>query len=254
MFSPTRLPRPSRCAWPGFCRIRHSRHNWLVLWATALLLLPVVALGVSPTIHVGRLKYDGGGDWYANPTSLPNLLRFARESTGLPLADKEQVLEPEDPALFSVAYLHMTGHGRVSFSSAQAERLGAWLRGGGFLHADDNYGLDAHFRREIKRVLPECELVEVPFDHPVYHAWFQFPGGLPKIHEHDGKPPRGWGIFLDGRLAVFYSWECDLGDGWEDPEVHQDPPDVRRKALEMGTNLLVHALGAGPDQLTRALP
>ncbi len=222
------------------------------LVALVLALLLGVSAAAQGTIPLARLKYDGGGDWYSNPSSLPNLLRFVREQTGLPMEGKERVVEPEDPELFSCSYLYLTGHGRISFSPAQAERLRAWLLGGGFLHADDNYGLDAHFRREIKRVLPEYELVEVPFDHPVYHAWFQFPQGLPKIHEHDGKPPRGWGIFIDGRLAVFYDWECDLGDGWEDPDVHQDPPELRRKALEMGTNLIVHALGAGPDRLLRA--
>ncbi len=222
------------------------------LVALVLALLLGVSAAAQGTIPLARLKYDGGGDWYSNPSSLPNLLRFVREQTGLPMEGKERVVEPEDPELFSCSYLYLTGHGRISFSPAQAERLRAWLLGGGFLHADDNYGLDAHFRREIKRVLPEYELVEVPFDHPVYHAWFQFPQGLPKIHEHDGKPPRGWGIFIDGRLAVFYDWECDLGDGWEDPDVHQAPPELRRKALEMGTNLIVHALGAGPDRLLRA--
>lgn len=228
------------------------RRRRLGLALLALLLALATGRAAPGEIPLARLKYDGGGDWYANPSSLPNLLRFVREQTGLPMAAKELVVEPEDPELFSCSVLYMTGHGRVAFSEAQAERLRAWLMGGGFLHADDNYGLDAHFRREIKRVLPDYELVEVPFDHPVYHAWFQFPGGLPKIHEHDGKPPRGWGIFIDGRLAVFYDWECDLGDGWEDPDVHQDPPELRRKALEMGTNLIVHALGAGPDRLPRA--
>ncbi|MDP2360989.1 MAG: DUF4159 domain-containing protein [bacterium] len=226
-----------------------QRVGWAALAGALLLLAVLPAGGAGPLFTIARLKYDGGGDWYANPTSLPNLLRFAAEATGVPMAEKEAVVSLDDPELFRHTYLYMTGHGRVSFSPAQAERLRSWLLGGGFLHADDNYGLDEHFRREIKRVLPEYELVELPFEHPVYHAWFSFPEGLPKIHEHDGHPPRGYGIFLEGRLAVFYDWECDLGDGWEDAEVHQDPPALRRRALEMGTNLIVHVLGGGPDRL-----
>jgi hypothetical protein len=206
--------------------------------------------GAEGRFTIARLKYDGGGDWYSDPSALPNLMRFASQATGVPMAEKEAVVAPEDPELFRYSHLFMTGHGRVALSEAQAERLRAWLLGGGFLHACDNYGLDPHFRREIKRVLPEYELVEVPFEHPVYHAWFDFPHGLPKIHEHDKHPPRGWGIFIDGRLAVFYDWECDLGNGWEDAEVYRDPPELRRQALEMGTNLIMYALGAGPDRLS----
>lgn len=216
--------------------------------AALLLAAPAFAQAPEP-FAVARLKYDGGGDWYSDPSSLPNLQRFFEETTGLPCAEREVVVEAGDERLFEHPVLYLTGHGRISFREEEVERLRLYLEGGGFLHCDDNYGLDEHFRREIARVLPGRELVEVPFDHPLYHSWFDFPRGLPKIHEHDGKPPKGWGIFIDGRLAVFYSWECDLGDGWEDPDVHEDPPELRRQALRMGVNILSWALGVGPDRL-----
>jgi hypothetical protein len=224
----------------------------LRLWAVLLLalLLPAAGRGEEPPpFAVARLKYGGGGDWYADPSSLPNLQRFLGRTTGMAVAPREAVVEAADERLFQYPVLYLTGHGRVSFGDEEQQRLRLYLEHGGFLHCDDNYGLDEHFRREIARVLPGRELVEVPFDHPVYHSWFSFPRGLPKIHEHDGKPPRGYGIFIDGRLAVFYSWECDLGDGWEDPEVHELPESLRRQALEMGTNILCWALGVGPDRL-----
>lgn len=212
------------------------------------LLLPLHSS--AEPVRIGRLKYDGGGDWYSDPSSLPNLLAFVERETGLNCAEAEQVVEADDPDLNGLPCLYMTGHGRVAFNDLQAERLREYLMAGGFLHVDDNYGLDEHFRREIHRVFPEHSLVLVPLSHPVYHSWFSFPEGLPKIHEHDKKPPAGFGIFLEGRLAVFYTWECDLGDGWEDASVHNDPADLRRSALEMGTNIVMYALGGGPDHLT----
>jgi hypothetical protein len=188
------------------------------------------------------LKYDGGGDWYSDPTSLPNLLKFFKEQTGVPAVDREAVVEPSDPAIFNYPYLYLTGHGRIDFSEEDARNLRRHLTSGGFLHVDDNYGLDQHFRREIKKVFPDKELKEVPFSHPIYHSFFDFPNGPPKIHEHDGKPPQGFGIFYEGRLVVYYTYESDLGDGWEDPEVHGDPEEVRMQALKMGVNIIVYAL------------
>jgi len=197
------------------------------------------------TMTVGRLHYDGGGDWYANPSSLPNLLRAIRERSGLPVADTETTVTLTDDKLWSVPYLHMTGHGNVHFSDAELRTLRLWLQQGGFLHASDNYGMDASFRREMKRLFPDHDLVEVPLDHPIYHLVYDFPRGLPKIHVHDGKPAQGFGIFLDGRLAVYYDYQCDLGDGWEDFEVHHDPPEKHEAALRMGVNLFAYAVGFG---------
>jgi len=209
---------------------------------------PVHATSVVPravTMTVGRLHYDGGGDWYANPSSLPNLLRAIRERTGLPVADTETVVTLTEDKLWSVPYLHMTGHGNVHFSDAELRTLRLWLQQGGFLHASDNYGMDESFRREIKRLFPDHDLVEVPLDHPIYHLVYDFPKGVPKIHVHDGKPAQGFGIFLDGRLAVYYDYQCDLGDGWEDFEVHHDPPEKHEAALRMGVNLFAYAVGFG---------
>ena len=209
---------------------------------------PVHATSVVPrvaTMTVGRLHYDGGGDWYSNPSSLPNLLRAIRERTGLPVADTETVVTLTEDKLWSVPYLHMTGHGNVHFSDAELRTLRQWLQQGGFLHASDNYGMDESFRREIKRLFPDHDLVEVPLDHPIYHLVYDFPKGVPKIHVHDGKPAQGFGIFLDGRLAVYYDYQCDLGDGWEDFEVHHDPPEKHEAALRMGVNLFAYAVGFG---------
>lgn len=195
---------------------------------------------------VGRLHYDGGGDWYANPSSLPNLLAAVRERTALELAAREVTVRLTDPSLSDVPYLYMTGHGNVRFSAADVTALRQYLENGGFLHADDNYGLDESFRREIARVFPDRPLVEVPLDHPVYHVVYDFPQGLPKIHEHDGLPAQGFGVFIEGRLALFYSFQSDLGDGWEDQGVHDDPGEVREAALRMGVNLVVYAMTAAP--------
>ena len=199
--------------------------------------------GAVAPLTIGRLRYEGGGDWYANPSSLPNLLKEIRRDTGLPTADREVVVSLTDEALWDVPYLYATGHGNIRFSDAELETLRRWLRQGGFLHLDDNYGMDESVRRELARLFPEQQLAEVPLDHPVYSVMHPFPRGIPKIHEHDGKPAQGFGLFVDGRLAVFYSYETDLGDGWEDPEVHNDPPEKRRAALEMGVNLFAYAVG-----------
>jgi hypothetical protein len=201
------------------------------------------ALAPEP-LTIGRLQYDGGGDWYANPSSLPNLLAAVREQTALAVAEREITVTLESPQLWDVPYLYMTGHGNVRFSDREVALLRRYLEHGGFLHADDNYGMDESFRREMTRVFPDRPLVDVPLDHPVYHIVHAFPEGIPKIHEHDGKPARGLGIFLGDRLAVFYSYESDLGDGWEDPQLHGDPPEVRAAALRMGVNLVAYAVTA----------
>ena len=197
----------------------------------------------SDTITVARLRYEGGGDWYANPSSLPNLLAAVRERTGIPVARREAEVAPLDPALRDYPYLYMTGHGNVAFSPAERAALRGYLLGGGFLHADDNYGLDESFREEMAEIFPDAELVEIPADHPVFHTFYDFPEGLPKIHEHDGAPPQAFGIFVDGRMLVFYTYESDLGDGWEDASVHEDPAETREQALRMGVNLFLYVLG-----------
>jgi hypothetical protein len=222
------------------------------LWFAPLVLvvaltgpLPAQAARASALLTVGRLHYDGGGDWYANPSSLPNLLAAVRERTGLPAAREEKVVALGDDELWNVPYIYMTGHGNVRFSDRDVVVLRRYLQQGGFLHADDNYGMDESIRRELGRLFPEAPLTEVPLDHPVYHLVYDFPQGIPKIHEHDARPAQGFGIFLDGRLVVFYSYQTDLGDGWEDPQVHKDPPEKHEAALRMGVNLFAYAVGFG---------
>jgi hypothetical protein len=215
----------------------------------ALLCCGVVAVSWAPensqaVMTIARLQYDGGGDWYANPSSLPNLLAAIRSRTDLVVADRERSLRLTDPGLWDVPYLYMTGHGNVTFSNDEVRLLRAYLEGGGFLHADDNYGMDEAFRREIARVFPDAPLVEVPLDHPVYHIVYDFPDGIPKIHEHDAKPAQGFGVFLGGRLVVYYSYQSDLGDGWEDPTVHDDPAELHEAALRMGVNLFTYAVSS----------
>lgn len=190
------------------------------------------------TLKIAKLKYSGGGDWYADKTALPNLIEFCNRELGMTLAPEEDVVEVESKDIFLYPYIFMTGHGNVVFSESEAQNLRTYLLGGGFLHIDDNYGLDKYIRIELKKVFPELELIELPFDHPVYNQKFKFPKGLPKIHEHDGKPSQGLGLTYEGRLVVFYSFECDLGNGWEDASIHNDPEAKRRQALEMGANLI----------------
>lgn len=190
------------------------------------------------TLKIAKLKYNGGGDWYANKTALPNLIQFCNRELGLMLYPEEDIVEVGGKDLFLYPYVYMTGHGNVVFSDTEASNLRRYLTAGGFLHIDDNYGLDKFIRLELKKVFPELELVEIPYDHPIYHQKFDFPKGLPKIHEHDGKPSQGLGLFHEGRLVVFYSYECDLGNGWEDPRIHNDPEEKRQQALRMGANLI----------------
>jgi hypothetical protein len=206
---------------------------------------PAVPADPPPVMTIGRLHYDGGGDWYSNPSSLPNLLSAIRTRTSLRVAAQEKVVTLSDDDLWNVPYLYMTGHGNVHLSDRDLATLRRYLGQGGFLHADDNYGMDASIRRELARLFPDHPLVEVPLHHPVYHLVYDFPKGLPKIHMHDGKPAQGFGIFLDGRLAVYYSYQTDLGDGWEDPQVHDDPVEKREAALRMGVNLFAYAVGYG---------
>lgn len=205
--------------------------------------LPAVAAG-QETMTIGRLQYDGGGDWYANPSSLPNLLKAVGDRTGLKVATREKVVRLVDDDLWQVPFLHMTGHGNVKFSDRELDILRRFLSQGGFLHVDDNYGMDESIRREVARLFPAEPLVEVPWDHPIYRVVYPFPKGLPKIHEHDGKAAQGFGIFQGGRLVLYYSYQTDLGDGWEDPEVHRDPPEKHEDALRMGVNLFVYAVGS----------
>ncbi len=195
------------------------------------------------SFEIARIKYAGGGDWYGDPESLSELLKFARAETQLDVAPREAVVELAGDKVFAYPYLYLTGHGNVRFSDEEALRLRHYLLGGGFLHIDDNYGLDKHIRRELKKVFPDRELRELPFTHPIFSVHFSFPAGLPKIHEHDGKPPQAFAIFDDsGRLCLLYTYETDLGDGWEPPEVHNDPPEKRTAALRMGTNILTYAM------------
>lgn len=193
------------------------------------------------TIKLAKLAYGGGGDWYANKTALPNLAAFSNETLNTQIEEKDAVVEVGSPQLFEYAFVYMTGHGNVDFSTDEAENLRNYLTSGGFLHIDDNYGLDAYVRLEMKKVFPELEFIELPFEHPVYHQKFKFENGLPKIHEHDGKPPQGFGLIYEGKLVCFYSYESDLGNGWENQEVHNDPREIRIKALQMGANLISYA-------------
>jgi len=189
---------------------------------------------------IALLKYSGGGDWYANPTSLPNLVKFCNQNVHTKISPKINTVTAESSELFSYPFVHMTGHGNVIFSPNEIENLRNYLNSGGFLHIDDNYGMDEYIRREIKRIFPNEDLVEIPVNHPIFQAPYKFPNGLPKIHEHDNKRPQAFGIFIENRLVLLYTYECDLGDGWEDTEVHNDPESVRMKALQMGANILYY--------------
>jgi hypothetical protein len=212
----------------------------------SLLLIAVSAMGSWAStpggFTIAQLKYRGGGDWYANPTALPNLLAAVSGRTDVIVAERPATVAPDDEELFLYPMIHMTGHGRVAFTEGEVAALREYFTRGGFLWADDNYGMDRYLREQLDRVLPDSPLVELPFDHEIYHSFYDFPDGLPKIHEHDGGPPHGYGVFLDGRLVVFYSFNTDIGDGLEDAEVHNDPPEKHEAALRMGVNIVVYAL------------
>ena len=205
----------------------------------------LVHAAFAQSYQIAVLKYKGGGDYYANPTSLPNLVAFVNRELKMNVAKETPYVEVGSSELFNYPFVHMTGHGNVVFSSADAENLSLYLRSGGFLHISDNYGLDKYIRKEMKKVFPDAEFVEIPFGHPIYHQKYEFNSGLPKIHEHDNKAPQGLGIFVENRLVVFYDHECDLGDGWEDANVHKDSEAARTKAFQMGANLLQYAFTGG---------
>lgn len=187
---------------------------------------------------IALLKYSGGGDWYANPTSLTNLAKFCNKNLNMNVDPDYATIEVGSPELFNYPFVHMTGHGNVVFSDADARNLRTYLLSGGFLHIDDNYGMDPFVRPAMKKVFPELEFIELPFNHPIYHQAYNFDKGIPKIHEHDGKEAQGFGLIWQGRLICFYSYETDLGDGWEDPEVHKDPEEKRQESFRMGANIL----------------
>jgi len=195
-------------------------------------------------IKLALLKYSGGGDWYSNPTALPNLARFCNKTLGTNFDSDYATVDVGSVDLFNYPFVHMTGHGNVVFSFAEAENLRNYLIGGGFLHIDDNYGMDPYVRIAMKEVFPELDWIELPFEHEIYHQQYEFRLGLPKVHEHDKKGPQGFGLLWEGRMICFYTYESDLGDGWEDPDVHNDPADVREKALQMGANIIQFAFQA----------
>ncbi|MEQ9287095.1 MAG: DUF4159 domain-containing protein [Cyclobacteriaceae bacterium] len=211
-----------------------------------IVVLAVLLLGVSwataqPQIKIAKLKYEGGGDWYANKTALPNLIGFCNRNLQTNIAAKEEVVDVGSPEIYLYPYVYMTGHGNVNFSTNQALNLRNYLLSGGFLHIDDNYGMDQFVRLELKKVFPELELVELPLDHELYNQKFKFSNGLPKIHQHDGKPSQGFGLIYEGRLVCFYSYESDLGNGWEDQIIYNDPEEKRQEGLKMGANIISYA-------------
>jgi hypothetical protein len=212
------------------------------LFLTALF---VVAAGPGCELTLVHVKYGGGGDWYGNPSALGNLAAAVKQRTRIAICDKALDLDLTDDRLYDYPFLYLNGHGNIVFTDTEARRLREFLENGGFLLADDNYGMDLPFRREMKKVFPDLKWVELPFNHPIFHSFYEFPNGLPKIHEHDGGPPRGYALLLRDRVVVFYSLNTDLGDGWEDPDVHNDPPEVREAALKMGVNIIAWFLGYG---------
>lgn len=205
-----------------------------LIWLTA-------AFGSSAQnqgVKIALIKYSGGGDWYSDPTALPNLIAYCNLNLKTNINPEPSTVELGTPEIFNFPFVHLTGHGNIIFSVSEALNLRTYLEGGGFLHCDDNYGLDEYFRREMKKVFPEKELVELPSSHPVFHQKYDFNEGLPKIHEHDGKPAQAFGLFIEDRMVCLYTYESDLGDGWEDRDVHSDPQETREKALKMGANII----------------
>ncbi|HET6557222.1 MAG TPA: DUF4159 domain-containing protein [Prolixibacteraceae bacterium] len=210
----------------------------LLLALTALILIPAMVSAQATTVKIAVMKYDGGGDWYSNPTALPNLIAYCNDNLKTTIDPQPGIVEPGSVDIFNYPYVDMTGHGNVVFSEADVANLRTYLESGGFLQITDNYGIDQFIRREMKKVFPELDFIELPFSHPIYSQKYRFPEGLPKIHEHDAKPAQGFGLIYKGRLVCFYNYESDLGDGWEDRSVHNDPEDVRQKALQMGANII----------------
>lgn len=217
-----------------------------VLFLLAISLLLFSSSKQSSFIHLAKLKYSGGGDWYANRTALPNLAKFCNKNLGTAFKENEQVIEPSSSDIFNYPYVYMTGHGNFVFSDSEAENLRTYLISGGFLHIDDNYGLDPFVRPQMKKVFPELSFIELPFSHPIFHQKFDFPKGLPKVHVHDGKAPQAFGLLYKGRLVCLYTYESDLGNGWEDQSVHGNPESVREQALRMGANIIQFVFTANP--------
>jgi len=202
------------------------------------IILLVLISNYSFSQEIALLKYSGGGDWYVNPTSLPNLIKYCNQNINTKIKPKNAIVTPSSSEIFSYPYVHATGHGNVVFSPSDVENLRNYMTSGGFLHIDDNYGMNEYIRKEITKLFPNSELVEIPANHPIFQKPYPFPAGIPKIHEHDGKRPQAFGIFIDNRLVLLYTFETDLGDGWDDADVHNDPFEVREKALKMGANIL----------------
>ena len=203
-----------------------------------LVLLSTFTFGQNPDLKLALIKYKGGGDWYADPTALPNIIRFCNQHIHTNIDPQPATAEPGSMEIFNYPFVHITGHGNIIFSEQESENLRKYLEAGGFLYIDDNYGLDPYIRREMKKIFPDQDFVELPPTHPIFHQKYDFNKGLPKIHEHNGKRPQGFGLFIDGRLVVFYTYETDITDGWEDPSVHKDPPNKRLEALKMGANII----------------
>ncbi len=208
-----------------------------ILSLTALLLLNLYVVAQAD-LQIAKLQYNGGGDWYANKTALPNLINYCNQHLNTSIMTEEAIIEVGSKFIFNYPYVYITGHGNIVFSESEATNLRNYLIGGGFLHIDDNYGMDKFIRLEMRKVFPELEFVELPFSHPIYHQSFSFNNGLPKIHEHDGKPAQGFGLLYEGRLVCFYTYETDLGNGWEDAHIYNNPPALRTKALQMGANII----------------
>lgn len=217
--------------------------KYVKIIATFLFLIGAAIGANTPgKFTVARLKYGGGGDWYNDPSCIPNMLDFLKKQVKIEAAIDEVRISINDEDFFSYPFIFITGHGRISFTDREVERLRVYLTQGGFLFADDDYGMDKHFRREMKKVFPDKEIVEIPFSHDIFHIQYDLTSGLPKIHEHDGGPPKGYGYFHEGRLVVFYAFNTNISDGWADPDVHGDPADKREQAFKMGTNIIVYAL------------
>lgn len=202
----------------------------------------LTSLTTEYSFQIAKLKYSGGGDWYANRTALPNLIQFCNSNLATNIDPQDQVVEAGSSDIFNYPYVYMTGHGNVVFTDKDIDNLRKYLSAGGFLHIDDNYGFEKFVRPQMKRVFPELDFVELPFDHPIYKQKYTFAKGLPKIHEHDGLPPKGYGLLLKGKLVCFFDVECDLGNGWEDAGIYNDSEETRLKALQMGANILQYAL------------
>ncbi len=209
-----------------------------IIFLFSLFLFVTSFTPADKSLKIALLKYNGGGDWYANPTSLPNLAKYCNQSLAMNIETDIPTVEVGSAELFNYPFVHMTGHGNVVFNEQELDNLRAYLIGGGFLHADDNYGMDKFIRPQLEKLFSGSKLVELPFSHSVFHQKFDFSNGLPKIHEHDGKSPQAFGLFYEGRLVLLYTYECDLGDGWEDQSVHKDPNEIREKALKMGANII----------------